>query len=245
MAYSLPLSILNTHRLIDEDIQRLGFYVYDNLETEQIDLQINRQIYLLIDGILDKHFGRKLKIGPQQGFQVDQVSLDNLRMSHIKGASRSLTTVERGYTFELPAGYYHYVKATAKIDTICKRNGVDVTETVYSKIRIVKSQDVDSLLNNPMHKTCKESPVAEIVGNLVYIYTDRFTISELKLDYIKKPEQVLYAKDIDGNHLPGSSINMDIDESLHYMVVEMTVLKIMKIIETNPNKVAQFEQDTN
>lgn len=247
MAFSLPLTIQDTHRQIEEDVQRLGFYVYDNLESEQIDLQINRQIYYAIDGILDKYFGRKLKIGIDQGFQVDQVSLDNLRQQHVKDANTTLTTSTGiGKKFELPADYYHYIKAKATISYSCYEDGVKKTKTEPVKVRIVKSQDIDNMLNHPFHKTVKESPIGEIAGNYVYIYTNSdFDVTEVKLDYIKKPVKVVFAKDISGNYDAANSVHFDIDNSLQYMIIDMTVLKIIKIIESPQQKIINLEQETN
>lgn len=246
MAFTLPLSIQDTHRLIEQDIQRLGFYVYDNLETEEIDLQINRQIYIVIDGILDKFFGRKLKVGVDQGFQIDQVSLDNLRKQHIKDATTTLSVATTiGKKFDVPADYYHYIKAKATVSYKCWENGVEITKTKSVKLRVVPTQDIDQMLEHPFHKTLKESPVAEIAGNTVYIYTNSdFDVTEVKLDYITKPVQVLFAKDISGNYDGVNSVSFNIDNSLHYMVAEMTVLKIMKIIEVPQQRIVNLEQET-
>lgn len=244
MAFSLPLNILNTHRLIEQDVQRLGFYVYDNLETEEIDLQINRQIYTVIDGILDKFFGRTLKIGIDQGFQVNQVTLDNLRLQHVKDATTTLTTFTGGKKLDLPSDYYHYIKAKATISYSCREDGQTVTKTKLVKIRIAESQNVDAMLDNPLHKTVKESPIGEIAGNILYIYTnENFDVTDVKLDYIKKPVQVVFAKDINGDYDSVNSVSFDIDNSLQYMIINMTVLKILKILEISQQKIANLEQE--
>lgn len=245
MAFSLPLSIIDIHTMIEQDTQRLGFYVYDSLETEEIDLQINRQIYSIVDGILDKHFGRKLKVGPDVGFQVDQVTLDNLRTLHIKGASTTLINIDNGKSFDLESDYYHYIKAVATLGYKCYDKGQEVTKTVKSKLRIVESGLIDEMLKNPLYTTSIDSPLAEIVGNKIYIYnSDDFTIDNVKIDYIKKPIKVLYAKDGGGNYDAGNSVTTDLDNSLQYMLVDMTVLKIMKIIEQPQQKIVNLEQDT-
>jgi hypothetical protein len=245
MAYSLPLSVLDIHTLIEQDTQSLGFYVYDSLETEEIDLQINKQIYLLIDGIIDKYFGRKLKVSPEVGFQVDQVGLDNLRKQHVKDASTTLSTFNQGKKFTINADYYHYIKGVASIAYQCYEKGVEVTKTISSKLRIVKTEHIDEMLSSPIHKTTKESPLAEIVGNYLYIYKDdTFEINSVVFDYIRKPIKVLYAKDIDGNYDSGNSVTTDLDDSLQYMLIDMVVLRLMKIKEQPQQKIVNLEQDT-
>jgi hypothetical protein len=242
------LSVLDIHRLIEQDVQNLGFYLYDHLETEEVDLHINRQVYMLIDGILDKHFGRSLKLGPQQGFQVDQISLDNLRKQQVKGATTTLTAFDRGMKFDLPiAGdiYYHYTRATATISIACiDDNGQSVTKTDYSQLRIVENKNIDEMLKSPFHKTDKDSPLAEISGNTIYIYTSSdFTITNIKLDYIKRPAKIVYGKDGGGNYSDGASTQCDLDDSLHYMLQQMTSNSIMKIIENPQQKIVNLQQE--
>lgn len=238
------LSVKDMHDLIEQDVHRLGFYAYDDLETEEIDLQINRQIFKLIDGILDKNFGRTPKIGPTEGFQVSQVSLDNLRKQHVRGEVPTLSAITGGYKFDLPEQYYHYVKASVTVTYTCNENGQTVTKTLYPKVRIVETQNVDSMKVHPFHKTNKKSPLAELVNNSVYIYNDStFTITAASLDYIKKPAIIKYGK-VDGVYDEGESAHCDLDDSLHYLIVEMTSLRIMKTLESPQQKIENIQQET-
>lgn len=242
---STLLNIQDMHTLIEQDVQKLGFYVYDDLETEEIDLQINRQTNKLIEGILDKYFGRSPKVGPEEGFQLDQVTLDNLRKQHVKDQVATLTTFDDGSKFDLPDNYSHYIKAKAIVSYSCRENKVTTTKTKTVKLRIGETLNIDAMREHPFFKTSKDSPLCEIANNSIYIYTDpKFTITDVKFDYIKKPIVVKYAKDVDGNYDPVNSVNSDLDDSLHYMLVDMTSIRIMKIIETQQQKIENIQQDT-
>lgn len=239
------LSVKDIHTLIEQDVHNLGFYLYDDLETEEIDLQINRQIYKIVDGILDKYFGRIPKVGVEEIFQKNIVTLDNLKKQHVKNAPTTLTTISGGISFPLQDPYYHYIKAVATVTYSCKENGETITKTLYPKIRIGESENIDTMKTHNFHKTNKKSPLGEIAGDTVYVYTDgTFTITDVKLDYIKKPAKVVYGKDVDGNYDDATSTQCDLDDSLHYLVQEMTSIRVLKILEKGQQKIENIQQET-
>lgn len=240
------LSIKDIHDLIEQDVHNLGFYTYDDLETEEIDLQINRQIYKLVDGILDKYFGRLPKVGTEIGFQKDQVTLDNLRQLHIKSTGISVTVVNTtDWKFDFPVGYYHAIKGAALVSYTCKENDVEVTKTINVKLRISESKDIENMKNHPFYKTNKKSPLAEIINNSLYIIGNgTFTVVSCTLDYIRKPAKVVYGKDINGAYDSGTSVQCDLDDSLHYLLQEMTTLRILKILENTQQKIENIQQET-
>src|SRR5688500_629673 len=106
----MGLTILDVHRIIEQDVQKMGFFAYKDLEHEEIDIQINRQIDIIVNGILDKHFRRELKLNEEQGFQKNQVTLDNLRRLHkmtvfIPPALNVSDSAKTAF-FTLPTDYY-------------------------------------------------------------------------------------------------------------------------------------------
>lgn len=237
------MTILEIHRAIEQHIHKMGFFAYADLEHEEIDLQINMQIKLLLNGILDKHFGRPLKISEAQGFQKNQVTLDNLRKLHVGNQTVTLYTAEPGFvSFTLPENYYHHIKTTVTVSYPCYENGISKTETNLVDVRIAQSQN-DSK-NHPFYKTGRDSPLAEIIGTGVFIYYDStFTIPSAKITYIKKPAVVAYVKDGGGNYDSVNSVQCDLDESLHEMLVNMTSIKILEILEAPQQKVVNSQRE--
>jgi len=222
----------------------MGFFAYDDLESEEIDLQINNQIYEFIEAVVAVYKGQKPKVGVAEGFQADQVSLDSLRTIHVREENRPLTVVSgEGQKFDLPATYLHHIKTKLTVTYQCIENGQNVTKTVTPKpaLRIGNTQDIDTMKRSSFYKSMKESPLGEIVGDSVYIYENGFTVTGASLDYIKRPVKVLYNKDINGAFTPTGSFNCDLPDSVHYTIVKMTAIKIAKIIETPQQKIVNLE----
>lgn len=233
------------HRLIEQDVQKMGFFAYDDLEPEEIDLKINEQIYAFIEAVVDVTKGRKPKIGIVEGFQEDQVSLDSLRTIHLKDTSMTLADFSDGEKFDLPTNYLHHVKTKLGITYTCIEGGKSVTKTLVPKatLRLGESQNIEIMRRSSFYKTKKESPLGELVGSTVYIYEDsEFEITTAELDYIKRPAKVTYVKDGGGSYDPINSIQCDLPDTVLYTIVNMTVLKILKVIETKQQKIVNLQE---
>jgi len=239
------LTVLDMHRLVEQDLQKMGFFAYDDLETEEIDLKLNEQIYAFIEDTVAISKGKPPRLTIEDGFQANQVSLDSLRTIHSKDAPTVLTDFSEGRKFPLPNDYLHHIKTRLEVGYVCNENGQELTKTVtpFPSLRVGETQHIDNMRRSAFHKSVKESPLGEIVGTDVYIYTDgNFLVNSAYLDYIRKPAKVLYAKDINGAYDSVNSIHCDLPDSVHYMIVNMTVIKIMKVIESSQQKIVNIEQ---
>jgi len=235
------LSILEMHQAIDQAIQKFGFFVYQDMDTEQIDLQINLSIDELLNGIIDKFFGSVPKTSPQVRFQIDQVTLDNIKTLHVKDQSVSLTELpdKDGYSFPIPAPYAYHIRTKVITSKQCGDEPLLVT----TNIRILESQNNNR--NHPFHKTSNKSPLAEVSNGIFTIYTEgEFTITSASISYIKKPAKVLFGKTIDGDYDANTSIQCDLDPTLHRLVIDMTAIRIAKILEQSQQKVVNLQQQT-
>lgn len=241
------LTILDMHRLIEQDVQRMSHFTYKSWESEEVDLEINRQIDNLVNGILDKHFGRDLKVDERQGFQKNQVTLDNLRTITVRNETVTINQVSNPleYNFNLPSLYYHHIKTMVTISYDCYSTDEKkkIVQEDQVALRIYNSQD--DVTNSYYYKTGRDSPLGEIADK-VYIQSDKtFKVTKALISYIRKPAIVIFGKDISGDYDPNPlvSINCDLDASLHYMVVNMTSLAIMKILESNPQKIVNLQRE--
>ena len=239
----MGLTIQDMHRLVEQDVQKMGFAAYKDFETEEIDLQLNRQMYFLIDGILDKHFGRTLKVDEKQGFSINQVTLDNLRNIQIGYWPVVLQfDNDNTYSYQLPANYYHFISSRIGISYKCWENDEEITHVDAVNVRVINSQN--DFRSNPFYKTGRDSPTGELLNNTFFIFTDRtFTITHATLSYIRQPVNMFYAKDVNGEYDHNASSHCDLDASLHYMLVNMTSLKIQEIIESNQQKIVNSQRE--
>lgn len=244
------LTVQDIHRLIEQDCQKMGFFAYDSLETEEVDIKINQEIYSFVEAVIDIANKRIPKIGIDDGFQSSQVSLDSLRTIHVKDLSRTLTVTNNQVTFPLPDDYLHHIKTKLGITYSCtelnaKNVRVTVTKTVEPEptLRIGESQNIDNMRASSFHKTKKESPLGEIVGETVYIYKESdWTVANAKLDYIKRPAKVAYVKDGGGAYDPTNSVQCDLPPTALYIICNMVAVKILKVIETQQQKIVNLEQ---
>lgn len=240
------MDILQFHRIIELDLQKMGFFAYSDMESEEIDIQINRQIDFLINGILDKNFGRALKINEEQGFQKDQVTLDNLRSLHIRNSLLTIAnnTADVESSCPLPVDYSHNIRSTVVITYFCYDPDLKKQKEETEEIPVILQESQYYLKDNPLYKSAKDGILGEIVGDNLYLSgIAGVTFSKVKMSYIRKPAIVKYGKNVDGDYDASQSVQCDLDESLHQMLARMTSIEIMKIIESNPNKTVSMQQD--
>lgn len=240
------LSILDMHRLLDQELQSMAFFTDQGLETEEIDLQLNAQIDNFIEAVVDKYRGKAIGIGVKEGFQTNQVSLDSLRTIHIKDNPVTLIPIdENSQRYELPSDYLHYISSKINWSIPCKdmTTRKDSTLTGFASLRIEESQDIDTMRKDYLLKTSKESPIGEIAGNSVFIYNENlFTLASVKLDYIRKPAVVVYGKNLDGSNNPSTSTDCDLPPTVHRTIVKMTAIHIASIIESTQQKITNLQQ---
>ncbi len=90
--------------------------------------------------------------------------------------------------------------------------------------RLVKMQDVKPMQANSFG-TMKTSPISVYANNTLRVYYDnKFDIERINIDYIIKPISVDY----------NDSIDSDLPESLHYLIVDLTARRIAAV-SGNPN----------
>lgn len=235
------LTIQDMHRLIEQDVQKMGMAAYKDFAPEELDLQINRQIYFLVEGILDRHFGRPLKVDERQSYDSNQVTLDNLRFLR-KTVIPTIESFNNNKFVRFPDDYYHHIKSTVTITYKCWENNKEVTHTKDVDVRVGQLQyDVK---NHPFHKTGRDSPLGEINNGVLGFYEDGFTITQVVMNYLRQPAKVKFGYDVNGEYDPATSVHCNLDDSLHYLIVSLTSTKILELIETNQQKVVNSQRET-
>jgi hypothetical protein len=220
----------------------MGMAAYKDFAPEELDLQINRQIYFIVEGIVDKHFGRTIKVDEKQGFQSNQVTLDNLRFLQA-GAAPAVQVFNGKKYVIIPDDYYHHIKTTVTITYPCYEDGKEIIHTEDVDLRIGQLQY--DMKRHPFHKTGRDSVLGEITNGAMFIEEGNFTVTKALISYIKKPAKVKFGYDpVTGDYDPATSVQCDLDDSLLYMLVNMTSTKIMELIETNQQKIVNSQRET-
>jgi len=186
---------------------------------EAIDLIINDQM----DKFVETHSARSGNI-PGEGFEDVQRRLDDIR-TVIKEATtniaKSLTddilllelkSFSRGKYIELPtAGDVKYRKLVADYSTT-----TTVCDTYENEAnRLFSSETIPVALKDPFHTSVAESPISELVGNLLRVYENNFTVVDLNIVYVYQYPRIVY-----------NSQDCVLPVHTHREIVDMAVSKV-------------------
>jgi hypothetical protein len=236
------MTIQEFHRDIEQTVQGMGFYLYDNRETEEIDIQINKQIMMFIENCIDPD--KSQKKGNKTLFSDNYIKLDDIRTLVKRGGEG--VDIQLSYTnMNLPDDYLHSINLKATITYTCIENKKEVTKTIERPPRIVSQEYYEQLVNNEFHKTDRESPLGYFDGSTIYVTTDgTFKITGLLLTYIKQPAIVKFGKDGSGNYSASDSVDCDLPIHVHNKICDETARRIQKILEVPQQKIVNLEQET-
>lgn len=162
---------------------------------------------------------------------VSQVTLDC--------ANKPIDNIVKGNTYKVVedtsiSGTWY---DTGKVFTATETVTLDFGKVVLMKVhkaqnRLTKSEDLHGVLNSPFTKTIKRSPVSELVGNELYVYTTNFEIASVLLTYIKRPVQVDYA----------SGVTLEFNDDIVRYIIDRTAERIAITNEHSQQKIVNFNQ---
>jgi hypothetical protein len=182
------------HIQVNQDLQRVASYVYDDFEVEEIDIVLNK----MQDRFIDDKVKRDAQGG---GFQVDQVDLDNLRSVLVSDVELPVyvDTVRKQGFIIFPDDYRYLIRDSSLIFKTC-------IKPEDSEYFLLDTTPIDALSSTllPFPKTTETStPYSEVViqynGNTLFTLADypelssgleepeqRFIILNLILDSIRR-----------------------------------------------------------
>lgn len=111
-----------------------------------------------------------------------------------------------------------------------------VTELATKKMpnRLTKSENINNVLTNSLTKSNYKSPVSELVGNKLIVYTDNsFKLSQICITYIRLPKKVSYRNDI----------TIEFPEDVQYYIVDKVVQHLAIRIEENQQKIVNLKSE--
>jgi len=206
----------NIARLLETKLQTLGYFLQGNMEPEEVDLMLDNKTSDFIDEVIAGL--RRVEIDGGS-FESNSLRLDELR--RLKVTSDPITP-ESGATdgqawFKLPTEYRDYIIIKATVEAEC------LEEAVVRKARIIQSDELQELLDDTYHTTKIQSPVSEIENDLVKIYLDDFTIKDIIVQYIKKPENF--------NVKTNGASEYPLSDKAMYRIIDKAVVELSPILE--------------
>ncbi len=181
------MTTLQLHILIEQILQQMGNFAYDDLEREEVDVIINHSIDRLLSKVFAPKDKRVIASTSKSGFEDVQVKVDDFKVLKVEEVSLAgLANVGKRYTANLPNDYYHL----ANDRSVVSKPNCDDLESVN---RLTDSEIVHTIIRNGLSKPVPESPVSSLSPSTIVVYTDGvFTIKEVIIDYYRKPAVVDY-----------------------------------------------------
>lgn len=178
------MTVLQLHILIEQALQQMGNFAYDDLEREEVDVAINYTIDKMLRKMFSPKDKRQAASISKDGFEDLQLSLDDFKNLKVEDVSLTgLTTVGNKVKGTLPGDYYHLINDRSVVN---KPN----CDSIESPNRLTDSEIVHRILQRTLSKTVPESPVSTMAANSMTVYFDGFTVTAIKIDYYKKPATV-------------------------------------------------------
>lgn len=192
-----------------------------NFLPQEIDLLLNDELKNAMVVILNAESNIR-----KEGYSDSQYRLDMIQDKIVnistsdEGSSISLEQFDRGVKITLPSDYYTLFGSTSdSLDTCYTYTGK--TNRLYKT-----GKDLNWVLNDYCSRTAPDSPVSELRGKVLYIYTNNFTISNVSIQYLPLLPVILYS---DSTALPYSA-------DFWRIVVDNTVNKALAVSSRDYNR---------
>ncbi len=208
------------------------FFTLDrNIEPKEYCLQWDREVDKYIDSFLVP-----AQSGTLQGVDEIQTDLDHLRFLKVIDTQIPLINSEG----DLPTNYRNLLNDRSEI----------LNCGVLTKVpnRLTGDEDLYKILQNPFTKPRKRDsgPVSRIFNNRIRVYTDNFTVSNVYIDYIRKPIKLLELGATMGYYAPtfNDYDYLEFPEEALKIILDNTRDRILELIQADRLQTAiQESQD--
>lgn len=124
-----------------------------------------------------------------------------------------------------------YFKATG---TDVYGDSVEEVPTSVRTNRLTKSEDLPTILQNSFTKSNFKSPVSELVGNELFVYSKNFDVAEICINYLKKPTNV--------NFFTNTSL-VEFNDDIQKYIIEKTIQHLAIRSEQNQQKIVNLKHE--
>lgn len=228
------MTVLQFHILLEQMLQQMGNFSYDDLEREEVDVAINYGFDKAIRHYLSPKDDRQAASASKDGFEDIQLTLDDLRMIKVEDVSLAGlvnvgTTKTRG---NLPDGYRGLINDRS----VVKLPDCDAIEKPN---RLTDSEIVKNLLETELGGTNAESPISTMSDNRLTVYRKGFDVTDIVIDYYKKPAKVDYNAPANGAGV------IEFPDSTCYKFADKLVVILSSWLEQPQLKVEYLKQIAN
>ena len=223
------MPVQELHYAIDQGLQKVGSYAYDNFLADEIDFWLNRAQERFIKDRAFAHSDLK-----QLGFVANQKRLDDLRqilaIDYVDTAPASAGVEFQVY--DLPVDYMYMVNIRAQIrkDACEPATLASAADTV--PVRVVDNSEVYFLQQDPFARSQVSTPLAILNQLDIKVFQDNesFILEGISLDYIRVPQEI----DLQLNQ------TSELAEHTHQEIVDIATKNILEAIES-----PRYQSNTN
>jgi hypothetical protein len=205
------------HYYIDQGLQRMGYFVHDHFEQQEIDVHINKVIRDSIKALhaqkqfdklypLIKLYAREDNLVP---FTYSDENIGRLEMPYIK--------------VPFPSNYFLFTSASIRAHVSeCTASLKSPVKTIPVVVRY--EHEEDNVLSNPYSRTSNKKVLSFFTDTGIKVYTDkRVIIKGIFINYICKPTA------LDVVSYPERT--PDLAEAVHDQIADLTIEVLKRIIE--------------
>lgn len=207
------MTVQEMHYKVDQKLQKVGSFIYQDYEPEEIDIRLNDAMYRFILSRMESFYNIQKK-----GLEETQQRIDDLR-TIIK---RNVQLTRNGDSFQLPPDYKYYVRFNAKIRVNPCGQADSESPLKTERIRPVESKHHDT--KNPYFIHRHTDTTGTIQGNEITPKVHEKSILEsVYLDYVREPQDI------------NLSLNQqcELPKDTHFRIVDLAVEELLHEVESN------------
>lgn len=215
------MTVQELHYAVDQGLQKVGSYAYDNFLPQEIDHWLNRAQERFIKDRAFSHSDMK-----QLGFVANQKRLDDIYQIITLDYTDDIapTAGVEFQQFDLPVDYLYLVNLRATIRREnCKRAEL-TSPRVTVPVRIVNNREVYFMQQDPFARSNGQSPLAVLSDNDIKVFqnSENFILEGISADYIRTPQEI----DLQLNQ------TSELADHTHHEIVDIAVKTILESIES-------------
>lgn len=215
------MTVQELHYAVDQGLQKVGSYAYDNFLPEEIDLWLNRGQEQFIKDRAFQHSDKK-----QIGFTGTQKRLDDLRLI-IRLDYTDDVAPQAGVEFQefnLPLDYLYLINIRVSIYSDKCKPATTASPNIRVPVRIVNNKEIYFLQQDPFARSNINSPLAILSDRDIKVFQDseNFILEGIEVDYIRTPQEI-------NLQLNQTS---ELAEHTHQEIVDLTVTLLLESIES-------------
>lgn len=227
---------------IQQGLQNIAAFVNADIQLPELDYFFNQGVSKFVELAFPDEDDNKNPSKRNEKYAGIQATLDDLRVLEILGYNKNSGvgifndfTIGKnsGKSLSFPTNYRHLLNDRAVVIPL----NCASTEAREVPNRLTQSDILPNILDSSYYKTDKESPISRLSGNILYVYNTynnkvQFTIDNIYIDYIKKPDTVSYG-------VNGATV-LQFPDHVCFKIIEVVLIYIEIVSEQNPQKIQQL-----